>query len=68
MVDDVARRTCNNLSSMLQDIRKGKRTEIASINGAIVRLAQERGVEAPINETLTLLVRTKQGGGEPERD
>ena len=68
MVEDVARRTCLNQSSMLQDIRKGKRTEIDSINGAIVRLAQESGVEAPINETLTLLVRAKQAKGDSLRD
>ncbi len=61
MVEDVAKRTCANLSSMLQDVRKGDRTEIDSINGAIVRLAREHGMEAPVNETLALLIKSKIG-------
>jgi len=61
MVTDVASRTKENLSSMLQDIRKGNRTEIDCINGSIVRLAKGYGREAPVNETLTRLVKVKQG-------
>ena len=61
MVKDVASRTRENISSMLQDIRKGNRTEIDCINGSIVRLAREYGREAPVNETLTNLVKLKQG-------
>jgi 2-dehydropantoate 2-reductase len=63
MVKDVARRTRENISSMLQDIRKGNRTEIDCINGSIVKLAREFGREAPVNETLTRLVKLKQGRG-----
>ncbi len=61
MVKDVASRTRENISSMLQDIRKGNRTEIDCINDSIVRLAREYGREAPVNETLTRLVKVKQG-------
>ncbi|MBW8016951.1 MAG: ketopantoate reductase family protein [Planctomycetes bacterium] len=37
-------------SSMLQDVRKNRPTEIDFINGAIVRLGKEYGIETPKNE------------------
>ncbi len=43
--------------SMLQDMLAGRQTEIESINGAIYKLAQARGVEAPVNGVLYRLVR-----------
>ncbi|MEJ2690333.1 MAG: 2-dehydropantoate 2-reductase [Deltaproteobacteria bacterium] len=49
----VCRATSTNISSMLQDVRHHKRTEIDAINGAIVRLAEELGIEAPANRSLT---------------
>ena len=56
-VEEVARRTAENRSSMLQDISRGKKTEIDAINGMIVRLGEEVGVDTPVNRILTLLVR-----------
>lgn len=47
-------------SSMLQDIRNGKRTEIDAINGAVARLGQELGVSTPVNRWLTALVRNRE--------
>jgi ketopantoate reductase len=41
---------------MLQDIIKGKRTEIASINGAISTEAERQSIAAPVNFVLTELV------------
>lgn len=55
-VEGVARRTANNFSSMLQDLRRGSPTEVDAINGAIVRTAHSRGIDAPHNEFLTRLV------------
>lgn len=52
----VAIATKQNQSSMLQDILRGATTEIAVINGAIVREGERLGVATPINRTLTLLV------------
>jgi len=56
-VEAVCIATSSNISSMLQDVLKGKRTEIDAINGAIVKEAEKAGIKAPINETLTYLVK-----------
>ena len=49
-----------HLSSMLQDVRRGRLTEIEAMNGAIVRLARDAGLRAPANELLTRLVHAKE--------
>jgi len=55
---DVCKMTAQNTSSMLQDILRGKRTEIDSINGAIVEKAKELNIDSPVNEILTGLIKT----------
>ncbi|MFH1458863.1 MAG: 2-dehydropantoate 2-reductase [Candidatus Omnitrophota bacterium] len=57
-VESVCRATADNVSSMLQDILKQKRTEIDYINGAIVRQAKSLGIPSPTNLILTDLVRS----------
>ena len=52
----VARDTSKNLSSMLQDVLKGRRTEIDQLNGAFWRLSDELGFDSPLNMTLTAMV------------
>jgi 2-dehydropantoate 2-reductase len=52
----VCEATENNISSMLQDVLKGKHTEVEMINGAIVREGERLGVPTPVNRTLTSLV------------
>ena len=37
---------------MLQDRENGRKMEIDSINGAIVRLGHEMNIPVPVNETL----------------
>ena len=54
---DVAKKTSENKNSMLQDVLKGKNTEIDFLNGKIVKYAQELGIDVPINEVLTSLIR-----------
>lgn len=54
---EVARATAENESSMLQDVRAGRRTEIDALNGYIVKRADETGVETPTNATLAALIR-----------
>jgi 2-dehydropantoate 2-reductase len=53
-VEDVARRTASNFSSMYQDVLRGAPTEIDAINGAVARLG---GEHAPINQAVWKLVR-----------
>ena len=53
----VARATKDNKSSMLQDLQRGRRTEIDAINGALLDRARSLGVAAPQNELLFHLVR-----------
>ncbi len=53
----VARATAGNISSMLQDVRRGAPTEVDAINGAVVAAARRLGVPVPVNETLWLAVR-----------
>jgi 2-dehydropantoate 2-reductase len=49
-------------SSTAQDVLRGKRTEIDSLNGYIARRAQALGVPAPINRTLHALVKLREAG------
>ena len=45
------------LSSTAQDIERGKLTEIDSLNGYVARHARQCGIAAPVNETLSTLVK-----------
>ena len=56
-VHDVCAATAGNRSSMLQDALRGSRTEIEVINGAIVRESAKLGLQAPVNQMLTDLIR-----------
>ncbi|HET6404869.1 MAG TPA: 2-dehydropantoate 2-reductase [Candidatus Thermoplasmatota archaeon] len=53
----VAELTAANKSSMLQDIERGRRTEIDSICGEIVQRGLRHNVDTPVNMTLTALVK-----------
>jgi 2-dehydropantoate 2-reductase len=55
-VYEVAEATAANRSSMLQDIDRGRRTEIGALNGAIVEMGRRLGVDTPVNEALTAAV------------
>ncbi|HMZ08408.1 MAG TPA: 2-dehydropantoate 2-reductase [Anaerolineales bacterium] len=48
-VEEVARKTARNLSSMFQDVRRGAPTEIDAICGAVARRGEEHGVSTPYN-------------------
>ena len=56
----VAEATRANKSSMLQDLEKGRRTEIDAINGAMVRIAREKDLPHPLNALLTCLVKAAE--------
>ena len=61
LTQDLIPRTAAHYPSMLQDIRKGKRTDIDALNGAIVRYGRESGVPTPENESLTAAIHHKMG-------
>jgi len=56
----VAAATAANRSSMGQDVDHHRLTEINVINGFVAREAQRMGMEAPVNRTLTALIRTME--------
>jgi len=49
--------TQSNISSMLQDIRRGNRTEVDFINGVVVSRGAELGVPTPVNARLLQKIR-----------
>ena len=53
--------TKSHESSMLQDLRAGRPTEIDAISGAVVGLASAIGVEAPVNHALRDIVHAIEG-------
>lgn len=56
--ETVCEATAQNISSMLQDVLRKKKTEIDFINGAIVRQGQSMGILAPVNSLLLDLVKS----------
>ena len=46
--------------SMLQDMERGRPTEIDAINGAIVREGARLGIPTPFNQALLLLVKARE--------
>lgn len=57
-VESVCESTAANISSMLQDILRKKKTEVDYINGVIVRQAQSMGIPSPVNRMLLDLIKT----------
>jgi 2-dehydropantoate 2-reductase len=57
VVLQVGEAMANALSSTGQDIARGKRTEIDSLNGYVARRGAELGVATPVNQTLHALVK-----------
>lgn len=48
----------DHVSSMTQDVISCRRTEVGAISGGIVHKAQEKGMQAPYNETMFCLLRS----------
>jgi 2-dehydropantoate 2-reductase len=46
--------------SMLQDLERGRKTEIDAINGSIVREGKRLGVATPVNEVMVALVKLQE--------
>jgi 2-dehydropantoate 2-reductase len=52
--------TVDHRSSMLQDIMKGRQTEIDALNGAISEYGRMLGIETQYNDMLTALIKFKE--------
>lgn len=59
-IREVAEATRENTSSMLADIQNRRKSEIININGAIVKIGKDRGVDVSLNEILTNLILLKE--------
>ena len=57
----IATQMAEALSSTAQDMNRGKRTEIDSLNGYISRRGVELGVPTPVNHALYALVKLAEG-------
>jgi len=62
-VEEVARRTAANRSSMLQDVLRGAPTEIDAICGAVVNFGEKHRIPTPANWDCWKLVRALHGSG-----
>lgn len=60
-------RASKNLSSMQQDLLKGRRTEIGFLNGAVVRLGAKYGIDCPVNQALTGIIMAMETENRKER-
>ncbi|KAI7164250.1 hypothetical protein KC352_g26361, partial [Hortaea werneckii] len=74
LVVSVAHQTRDNISSMLADVRGGRRTEVEFINGYIVRRGEEMGVKCVVNYAMmqavlgkALITQREVGGDVPVR-
>jgi 2-dehydropantoate 2-reductase len=56
LVDEAARTNYGHRPSMLQDVLARRATEIATLNGGIVRAARDAGVPAPLHAAVADLI------------
>lgn len=54
---DLAEKNATSFNSMAQDFLKGKKTEIDFISGAIVKEGEQVGVDTPVNQAITYIVK-----------
>lgn len=55
--EKLATTMANAISSTAQDVARGRRTEIDSLNGYVARRGKELGIATPVNQTLHALVK-----------
>ncbi len=57
LIEQIIQQSANHKCSMLQDVENGRKTEIDSLNGAIVVIAASQEVKVPLNFQLTEIVK-----------
>ncbi|OGM43189.1 hypothetical protein ABOM_008870 [Aspergillus bombycis] len=60
MVEGMAQRLSQHNSSMMQDISNGSETEVAYLNGFLIRLGMQLGIDCPVNDYILQAVLDKQ--------
>lgn len=60
-------RPSHNIASMLQDLRRGRPTEIDYLNGAVVAIAASHSLACPVNAALTAIIKTMEASGAASR-
>ena len=53
-------RPSHNIASMLQDLRRGRPSEIDYLNAAVVALGSQHGIECPVNGALTAIIKAME--------
>ena len=66
LVVGVAGKTAQNSSSMREDVRKGRATEVEYINGYVVKRGEEMGIKCVLNYMVMQLVLGKGWAGRSE--
>jgi 2-dehydropantoate 2-reductase len=56
-------RPSHNIASMLQDLRRGRPSEIAYLNGAVAAAGTRRDIPTPVNTALTTIIKTMEATG-----
>ena len=59
-IDDFFRPS-HNIASMLQDLRRGRPTEIDYLNGAVTAIAAPHSLACPVNAALTTIIKAMEG-------
>jgi 2-dehydropantoate 2-reductase len=60
-------RPSHNIASMLQDLRRGRPSEIDYLNGAVVARGAQHGVECPVNGALAAIINAMESSGASQR-
>lgn len=66
-LDRVLRATAGNRSSMLQDLDRGRPTEIEAISGEILRRGASKGLDLPATRSAVAAIRARSPGGSSAR-
>jgi 2-dehydropantoate 2-reductase len=61
-IDDFFRPS-HNIASMLQDLRRGRPTEIDYMNNAVAALGAQHGVQCPVNGALSAIIKAMEATG-----
>jgi 2-dehydropantoate 2-reductase len=60
--------TARHRSSMLQDLERGRPTEIDAINGYVAARGGTLGIPTPVNATLTRMIRARVRSSRPSEE